>query len=154
MTGNPEVIAALRSLLALEAHLNIQYRHDWRLIKFMGVKKTAHKIKDLGDKAHCFMKILSDRILVLGGRMDYIVGSITDQTTLTAIFQNELQLEMVLVQQGRQAIQTAVAAGDEDTAEKLRHIEERHEDAVGWLEQQLRLEGVVGGEGEYIAEKL
>lgn len=157
MTGNPAVIKSLQTALALEAHLNIQYRHDARVVSFMGVKKTVGKLSKLGNKAHEFMKLLANRILVLGGDTNYTVGDIVDpqgQPALTAIFRNELKLEMALVVTGRTAIQTAVGVGDEATAEKLRHIEERHEDAVAWLEKQLRLIAALGGEAEYIAEKI
>ncbi len=154
MKGSPEVIKALQSALALEAHLNIQYRHDWRIVKFMGVKKVACKIKGLGGDAHCFMKKVADRILFLGGDTNYSVGAITDQPNLTAVFENELKLELAIVEPYEQAVQTAMKALDDTTRNLFEHLLKWHQDHVGWLEQQLQLIQTVGGEGEYIAEKL
>ena len=154
MTGNPEVIKALQAALALEAHLNIQYRHDWRIVKFMGVKKVAKKLKGLGTGAHCFMKKVADRILFLGGDTNYTVGEIVDQRSLTAILQNELALEMAIVQPYEAAVQTAMKAFDDTTRNLFEHLLKWHQEQIGWLEQQLRLIETVGGEAEYIAEKL
>lgn len=154
MTGNPEVIQALQAALVAEAHLNIQYRHDWRVVKFMGVKKTARKIHALGNDAHCFMKKVADRILFLGGDTAYSVGQITDQPTLLAIFQNELMLEMAIVQPYEAAVQTAMKAFDDTTRNLFEHLLKWHQDSIAWLEQQIRLIGILGGEAEYIAEKL
>lgn len=154
MKGNPDVIKALQAALALEAHLNIQYRHDWRIVKFMGVKKVARCIKELGTGAHCFMKKVADRILFLGGDTNYTVGQIVDQRSLTEIFQNELQLEMAIVQPYEQAVQAAMKALDDTTRNLFEHLLKWHQEQIGWLEEQLRLIEMVGGEGEYIAEKL
>jgi bacterioferritin (cytochrome b1) len=153
MQGNPDVLKALVSMLGMEAHLNIQYRHDWRVVHEIGAKGTAHKIKKLGKRAHEFMVILADRVLDLDGETEYTVGAITEQSTLTEVFQNELKLEQGLATVGIANIQLAVANGDEATAEKLRHIEERHEDDAVWIERQLTL---IGGmtEGVYIAVHL
>lgn len=154
MTGNPEVIKALQAALALEAHLNIQYRHDWRVVKFMGVKKVSHKIKCLGTGAHCFMKKVEDRILYLGGATGYTLSGVTDQASLTAILQNELQLELAIVQPYEQAVRASMEALDDTTRNLFEHLLKWHQEHVGWLEQQLRLIQVLGGEAEYIAEKL
>lgn len=158
LDGSPEVITALQAVLAAEAHLNIQYRRDWRRVKVWGFKKVAAKLKDLGDNTHDFMKILQDRLSVLGGGdAEYTIGAINAPPSLTAVFQGELQLEQQLIDLGRTAIRVSVTNGDEATAEKMRHIEERHEDAAIWLEQQLNLiDGFEedSGEARYGAEKL
>lgn len=154
MKGSPEVIKALQAALAQEAHLNIQYRHDWRIVKFKGVKKVACKIKELGTGAHCFMKKVADRTLFLGGDTNYTLAPITDQASLTAIFQNELKLEMAIVEPYEQAVQTAMKALDDTTRNLFEHLLKWHQQHIGWLEQQLQVIEDVGGEGEYIAEKL
>lgn len=154
MNGNAKVIAALQAALALEAHLNIQYRHDWRVIKFQGVKKVASGVKDLGCAAHRFMKKVADRILYLGGGTSYTVGAITDQQTLTEILQNELSLEMAIVAPYEQAVQTSMQALDDTTRNLFEHLLKWHQQNIAWLEQQIRLIETLGGEAEYIAEKL
>ena len=154
MTGNPEVIQALQAALPLEAHLNIQYRHDWRVVKYWGVKKIACELKDFGKDAHCWMKKVADRILFLGGNTNYTVGEISEEKSLTEILQAELALEMAIIAPYEQAIQTAMKALDDTTRNVFEHLLKWHEQHVGWLEQQLRLIDAVGGEAEYIAEKL
>jgi bacterioferritin len=154
MIGNPEVIQALQAALAQEAHLNIQYRHDWRLVAFWGIKKTAKKMHCFGGDAHDWMRKVADRILILGGETNYSVGDIVDQSTLTEVFQNELRLEMEILQPYEMAIQTAMRAFDDATRNLFEHLIKWHQQHVGWLEQQLRLIDAVGGEGEYVAEKL
>jgi bacterioferritin len=154
MSGNLEVIAALKSALAAEAHLNIQYRHDWRIVKFMGVKKVAGKVHSFGSDAHEYMRRVADRVLFLGGDTNYTVGAVTDQSTLTAVFQNELKLEMALVQPYEQAVQTAMQALDDTSRNLFEHLLKWHQKHAGWLEQQLRLIAMPGGEADYIREKL
>jgi len=154
MTGNPAVIQTLQAALVAEAHLNIQYRHDWRIVKFMGVKKVAHKLHGMGSDAHCWMKKVADRVLFLGGDSSYTVGAITDQPNLTAIFSNELALEMAIVQPYELAVHAAVKALDDTSRNLFEHLLKWHEHHVGWLEQQLRLIQMLGSEAEYIAEKL
>lgn len=154
MNGNPEVIGTLQSALASEAHLNLQYRHDWRIVKFMGVKKTSKKIDGLGSDAHRFMKKVADRVLFLGGDTTYQVAAIVDQSTLTDIFRSELTLEMAIIQPYEAAVQIAMKALDDTTRNLFEHLLKWHQDHVAWLEQQLRLISMLGGEAEYIAERL
>ena len=153
MKGTPEVIDFLQKMLALEVHLNVWYRNMWRVIKHLGVKASAHDIKDLGTCAHKFVKILKDRLLYFDADTAYNAGEVEDQSTLTATFQFAQTLERELLEMGLAGIKLAVAAGDEATAEKLRHIEERHEDNWEWLDEQLNL---ISGMGEplYISEHL
>lgn len=153
MKGNPDVIKSLLAMLAAEARGNLQYRHDWRRVKHMGVKSSAHDIKDLGTRLHRFMKILADRLLDFGADTDYTIGAITDYNTLTDTFKAEMAMEVELAAMGQAAITLAVSKSDETTAEKLRHITERHEDDAVWLGEQLTL---IAGMGEplYISEHL
>jgi len=154
MNGNSEVIKALQAALAVEAHLNVQYRHDWRIVKFMGIRKVSRKIHKLGTETHGFMKKVADRILLLGGDTNYEIGHISDQATLSEIFQNELLLEMAIIGPFEAAVQIAMKALDDTSRNLFEHLLKWHEEHVAWLEQQLRLIKTLGGEAEYIAEKL
>ena len=153
MKGDPEVISALQAMLAAEAHANIWYRNMWRVVKHMGVKASAHDLKSLGTRMHRFMKILKDRLLDFKADVTYEVGEISDESTLTATFKTAQAMEDDLSDMGQAAIELAVAKNDETTAEKLRHITERHQEDVVWLDEQLTL---IAGMGEplYVSEKL
>jgi len=153
ITGNPDVLVALQLAVSAEVHLNAQYRADWRLAKFLGVKKTAKKLHSFGDDAHCWAKKVSDRLLFLGGKLNYPVSGIMESETLTAMFENELSLELAIVAPYEQTIQTAMKALDDTTRNLIEHLLKWHQSHVGWLAQQLSLIEAMD-EAEYIAEKL
>lgn len=153
MKGSPEVIAALASALAEEAHLNMQYRKDWRVVRFMGAKKTARKLKRFGCDAHAWQKKVTDRLLLLGGEPQFDMDPVTVQRNLTETFKNELALEMAILAPYEQAIQISMKAFDDGTRNLFEHLIKWHQGHVGYLEQQLTL--IAGlSEAGYIAEKL
>jgi bacterioferritin len=153
MKGNPDVVDNLQAILAAEYHLNLQYRMDTKSLKFMGVPKVASKMSKYADRCHQFYQSVTNRLLVLGASPSAEVGTIEEQDTLTKLLEEARDEENGLCKLGIAGIQTAVKAGDETTAEKLRHIEERHEKHVAWIEQQLTLIKNLG-ESDYIAEML
>lgn len=153
MKGNLDVIKALQTAAAQEAHLNLQYRLNARSLKFMGLKKLTCKMKKFGDGAHCFLKQLTDRTLFLEGDPGYDVAPVVEQTSVTDLLKNALALEMAIVQPYERNVQTAMKALDDTTRNLFEHLLKYHQHHVGWLEQQLRLiDGL--GEAEYMAEKL
>jgi bacterioferritin len=151
--GNLDVIKALEAAAAQEAHLNLQYRLDARSLKFMGLKKLTCKMKKFGDGAHCFLKLLTDRTLFLGGDPGYDIAPVVEQTSVTALLKNALALEMAVVDPYEQNVQLSMKALDDTTRNLFEHLLKWHQKHIGWLEQQLRLiDGL--GETEYMAEKL
>lgn len=153
MKGAATVIANLQSILAAEYNLNLQYRLDTSSLKFLGVPKIAHKTKKFADRTHAFYMIVQDRLLVLGATPSVDVGKVAEETTVTSLFEGALKAEQALMALCIEGIEIAVKARDEATAEKLRHIEERHEKHDAWLEQQLTLIKNLS-EPMYLAEKL
>jgi len=153
MKGNAEVLKSLQMAAPLEAQLNLQCRLDLRSLKNMGLKSVAAHVKKLGDNAHDYLKEVSKRILFLEGNPSYSVGAITEQTSVTALFQNELKLQMAAVQPYEQAVQTAAKAMDDTTRNLFEHLLKWHQHDIGWLEIQLRqIEGL--GEKAYIEAKI
>lgn len=153
MTGHSEVLATLQSAVAAETHLNAQYRADWRNVKFVGAKKVAKVLHGFGGDAHCWVKKTQDRLLLLGGDLNYTVAPVVQAAGLTALFQAELALEMAIMQPYEQAVQVAMRAFDDTTRNLFEHLLKWHQKHVGWLEQQLRLIASMG-EADYIGEKL
>jgi bacterioferritin len=156
MQGSPEVLAALQFAISAEAHLNAQYRLDWRSVKFMGAKKIAKKLHKFGDDAHDWVKKATDRLLFLEGTPDYTMTRVSEaegETPLTATFTVELGLEMAIVGPYEEAIQTAMKALDDTTRNLFEHLIKFHQLHIAWLETQLRLIGTMG-EPDYVAEKL
>lgn len=153
MTGNAEVLATLQAAIAAEARLNLQYRLDWRSVKFSGAKKLAKDLKAFGHDAHQWLRAVTDRLLFLEGAPSYSVPGVQEQISLTATLQNELDMELAIVKPYEAAVQTAMKALDDTTRNLFEHLLKWHEKHVGFLEQQLRLIAVMG-ENEYLAEKL
>ena len=153
MKGNSEVIETLAAALPLEAHLNLQYRRDWRNLKFRGLKKLARKVRGLGSDAHDWMKQVDDRLLFLGGDDAYEIPAITDQPTVTAMFENELALEMAKLAPYEANIQICMKAFDDGSRNLFEHLVKWTQKHVAWLETQLSLIKYLG-ESEYLAEKL
>lgn len=153
MKGNLDVIRGLQAAAAQEAHLNLQYRLNARSLKFMGLKKLTCKMTKFGDGTHCFLKLVSDRILFLEGDPGYAIAPVVEQTSVTDLLKNALAAEMAIVGPYEQAVQVAMKALDDTSRNLFEHLVKWHQKHVGWLEQQLRLvEGL--GEAEYMAEKL
>lgn len=153
MIGNPQVLAALQQAAAREAHLNLQYRQDWRSVKFMGARKVAKQLDAFGHDAHRFLKKLTDRILFLEGKPGYSIPAVTEQANFTDLLKNELALEIAIVQPYEDAVALATEARDDTTRNLFEHLLKWHEEHVGWLEQQINLVAQMGV-NEYIAEKL
>ena len=157
MTGSPEVISALQSACIFEAHLNLQYRLDWRTVKNTGVKKIGKTLHKFGSDAHNWLVLVTDRCEFLDGDPSYTIPSVTKRATLTEMFENELALEMAILMPYEKAIQTAMRAFDDASRNLFEHLIKWHQKHVMWLEIQLGLIGGLAndsGESRYIAEKL
>lgn len=153
MKGSAPVIANLQALLAAEYNINLQYRNDCIALKFLGIGKLASKFKKLADQSHDFYQHLTKRILVLGGSTSVDAGKVTEEIDVMGLLKSALSAETNLCTMGIAGIEIAVVNKDETTAEKLRHIEERHEDRCAWIEQQINLIDQMGI-SIYLSEKL
>ena len=160
MNGNPGVITVLQAALPMEAFLNLQYRHDWREIKAMGIGKLSGQIRYFGSDAHRWMKHITDRILFFGADVEYEIPAIKQSPSVTAMFESELALEMTIITPYEENIQVCMKALDDTTRNLFEHLLKWHQTGkkkqvghVLWLEQQLRLIKSFG-ESEYLAEKM
>lgn len=151
MTGSPEVIAVLQAALMGEAQLNLQYRMDWRSLKFFGIKKIAKKFHGLGTDAHEWMKHFTDRILFLEGNPAYQIPQIAEETTVSEIFTNALAMEMALIPPQEEAVQVCMKALDDTTRNLFEHALKAREKRIAWLSQQMALLKNLG-EQSYVAE--
>lgn len=154
MKGDPQVIADLNTALGMEATLNEQYRLSARALKFLGFKCMKNKIEDLGDDTSDYRRDLLDRVYFLGGTPAYGIGSPADRGSITAIFQNALDMEMAIVAAFQGFLVTAMNVRDDNTRNKYEHWIKWHEDDhISWLEKQLRLIDAMG-EVAYIQEMM
>ena len=159
MTGSPEVIAGLAAALPGEAHLNLQYRLYTRLLKFMGVKKTAAKMSEYAGDAHGFLKSITKQLLFLSGEnpsaVAYSVGTVAEPNppTVTQLFTEALAAEMAICSGYEALIPMATAARDDETRNLAEHLVKFHHHHVRWIEKQIRLITAIG-EADYITDKL
>lgn len=152
-TGDPKVIVTMRNAQVFEAQLNLQYRLDERLLKFMGTKKLANKFASFGDDAHEWLSAVTKQVLFLGGDAGYKVPPITSPDTVTDVISEALALEMATVEPYEQAIEIARVAFDDASRNLFEHLRKWHNGHILWLSQQLRLiDGLT--EPNYIAQKL
>jgi bacterioferritin (cytochrome b1) len=153
VNSNDSVLTSLRAALPGEATLNLQYRMNTRVLKMMGVKKTADKMSDYADDAHQFLKKLSKQLLNLGGSSDYSPRAITQPATLTAMLTQAVADEKTICDAYERNIQVAVKALDDMTRNLWEHLIKWHRGHQFWLERQLRLIAELT-EKDYIEEKL
>lgn len=154
MIGNPDVVRALQAAAALEAQLNLQYRLDWRVLKFNGLRGLTGLFHGFGDDAHDWLTRVTDRIMFLGGDPSYaMTEAITRSPNITEMLRRELALEMAIVQPYEQAVQIATQALDDTTRNLFEHLLKWHERHVGRLEQMLRLIDALTEEG-FLAEQI
>jgi len=160
MVGNPQVIKSLQAALPLEAHLNIQYRTDQRVVKFMGVSKIAGKIKGFGDDAHLFQGKLQKQLMFLESvgtdspiNVNFTIMPIVTAPSITELLRHDLGLEVSSCTQYEDWAIQAWNNKDDETRNLFEHLIKWKHDHVRWLEKQLRLiKGL--GENEYIAENM
>jgi bacterioferritin (cytochrome b1) len=153
MKGAAPVITNLQALLAAEYNCNLQFRNNRIALKFLGIGKLSKKFDKLADQSHDFYQLLTKRLMQLGGSTSVNVGAITEEGDVLSLLKNALSAEANLINLGLAGIKIAVDNGDEDTAEKLRHVEERHENRSTWIEQQISLIDQMGI-SIYLSEKL
>lgn len=151
--GDPTVIKTLQDALPMEAHANLQCRHDWRSLKFRGLKKLAKHYHQLGSNAHHWMKLVDDRILFLGGDDGYSIGAITEPPTVTAMMQGTLDALLAKLVAYEDNIQVAMAAKDDGTRNLFEHLIKWSQKDVAWFQTQLNLIAAIG-EPVYLSEKL
>lgn len=153
MKGDPAVVETLRAAMPMEAHLNLQYRANRRVLKFMGIKKTAGKMDEYADDGHRWLKAVTKQLLNLGGSADYSVAPIAQSATLTVMLSEALKMETSICSVYERNIQVAMKALDDMTRNLFEHLIKWHRGHQFWIERQLRLIQSLGEEN-YIEEKL
>jgi len=143
MQGNPNVIQALRAALPLEAHLNLQYRMNARLLRFQGIKKAACKFSQFADDAHSWLKCVTDQLLFLSDEAGdataaYQIDPVANPLSVTELLEGALDLEMAICRKYEENIQTAMGALDDETRNKFEHLIKWHHDHVRWIEKKIR----------------
>ena len=135
MKGNPQVIAALKAAAGMEAHLALQLQLDSRSLRQTGLKSVAKDIKKFSCDARWFLKKVTDRILFLEGDPSYDPDPIEQQSDVSSLISNALELEMQIVEPYERAVATATAALDDTTRNLFEHLLKWHQEHIAQLEQ-------------------
>lgn len=146
MKGDATVIASLNRLLASELTAMDQYfihsrmYHDWGLGKLH--ERIDHEFDD--EKGHA--AALIERILFLEGTPDMSTrDGLRIGTTVPEMLENDLKVEYEVGELLKNAIALCEQKQDYQTREILEQLlADTEEDHALWLEQQLRLIGLLG----------
>ena len=154
MKGDPQILDALGDVLAAELTAINQYFLHSKLCGNWGYKKLAHKKREESIEEMKDAEAVMNRILFFDGvpnmmRMNPVkVGE-------NPIEQHELDLalEVGAVERLNKAIALCVQKGDNGTRELLEGILKGEEEAIDWLETELRLAKELGKE-LYLSEQI
>jgi bacterioferritin len=145
MKGNQEVIDCLIDLLRGELGARDQYFLHSRLYEDMGYarlyERINHEMEEETEHADAILK----RILFLEGKPDMRPSAIHPGFTVQEMLAADLKLEYEVRENLVKAIALCESHGDYQTRQILEvQLKDTEEDHAYWLEQQLRLIGLVG----------
>lgn len=155
MKGNEIVIANLMDAAAGEAHIALQLKLDARVMKAFGVKSVASKLGAMaGDSEDYLHKQIVRRLLALGSDAQYDAGTITSGDPVSAILKNALALITDLATKYEGYCKQAWDVDDDETRNIYEHLIKWHNKSIVWLERQINLIDVVGGDAQYVSAKI
>jgi bacterioferritin len=138
MKGNPKVLSELNKALKEELTAINQYFLHAEMCENWGYHKLSEYIKkqSIGEMKHA--EALMERILFLDGTpsmqpLDVKIGS-----TVKAMIENDLALEVAAVKQYNNAVALAREQGDNGSRELLEVLLKDEEGHVDFLEAQLQ----------------
>lgn len=145
MQGQPAVLDALNALLVNELAARDQYFIHSRMLREWGLDKAAARISHEMDDETAHADALIKRILMLDGTPKMTPTALNVGHDLPSIFTNDLAVELSVVKHLREVIALCERERDFATREVLMPmLVDTEEDHARWLEQQLRLIGLVG----------
>lgn len=145
MQGNSDVLDYLNVLLSGELAARDQYFIHARMYDEMGYEKLHARIYHEMEDETGHASQLIERILMLEGKPNMQVGSITIGDDVPNMLKADLAVEL----KTRDALKKGVALCEEKqdyvTREMLvEQLKDTEEDHAHWLEQQIRLIDMVG----------
>jgi bacterioferritin len=146
MKGDVKVIDSLNRLLASELTAMDQYFIHSRMYQDWGFTKLYERIDHEFDDEKGHAAALIERILFLEGRPDMSTrDGLRVGRDVPEMLQNDLKVEYEVGQLLKDAIALCEQKRDYQTREILEQLlADTEEDHAYWLEQQLRLIGLLG----------
>jgi bacterioferritin len=146
MKGSVKVIAALQKLLGYELASIHQYFIHSEIYDDMGLKTLYDRIHHEMEEEQGHAQVLIRRILFLGGNPDVeSMAPMKIGNDVELMLKNDLDLE----ESGRQVILDGIELCEKERDYESRELFEKllydtEEDHIYWLEQQLKLIGLIG----------
>lgn len=144
MQGHPAILDALNALLVDELAARDQYFIHSRMLSEWGLAKLADRIGHEMEDETAHADALIRRILMLGGTPRMTPSALDVGHDVPSILQNDLAVELRVVQHLREVMALCEIERDYVTRDiLLPMLDDTEQDHAHWLEQQLRLIGLV-----------
>ncbi|MBG6080579.1 bacterioferritin [Rubrivivax gelatinosus] len=144
MQGHPAILDALNALLVDELAARDQYFIHSRMLSEWGLTKLADRIGHEMEDETGHADALIRRILMLGGTPRMTPNALDVGHDVPSILQSDLAVELRVVQHLREVMALCEAERDYVTRDiLLPMLDDTEQDHAHWLEQQLRLIGLV-----------
>jgi bacterioferritin len=153
MKGNPRVIAELNKALREELTAINQYFLHAEMCENWGYKKLSDFIKkqSIGEMKHA--EVLIERILFLDGSPSMQPLELTVGSSVKAMIESDLALEIGAVKQYNDAVAIAAKEGDNGSRDLLVQLLKDEESHVDFLEAQVHLIKELGYE-RYLTQQM
>ncbi len=154
MKGNPKVIDGCNMTCQMLATLSMQYRIYRVNLKCMGLPWLC---KELDDHYHCteaHLDCFLARIFYYGKDPDFDMGAVSGADTLTQIFEHIEKLVYAVLDHAKVCRKEVFETDLDSTFDSYGHVIMAMEKQAGFIEQQMNLMKVIGGEKEYVAERM
>ena len=153
MKGNPKVLSELNKALREELTAINQYFLHAEMCENWGYNRLSEYIKkqSIGEMKHA--EVLIERILFLDGSPSMLPLELTVGSTVKAMIESDLALEVGAVKQYNRSVQVATEEGDNGSRDLLVQLLKDEEGHVDWLEAQVHLIKELGYE-RYLTQQM
>jgi len=154
MRGDPEIITALNDILTSELTAINQYFVHYRMLENWGYARLAKKKREESIEEMKHADRLIHRILYLDGVPNLQrLGPVKVGEEPIEMHKLDLDLEREAVARLNQAIDLCLEKSDAGTRDLVESVLREEEEAIDWLEAQLKIVSDIGRE-RYLAEQL
>jgi len=154
MQGDNDILTALNDILTAELTAINQYFVHYKMLENWGYHRIAKKKREESIEEMKHADSLIARILYLDGVPNLQrLGPVRVGQEPIEMHKLDLALEKEAVTRLNNAIVLCLDKHDAGTREILEHVLEEEEDAIDWLESQLKIVEDIGRE-RYLSEQL
>jgi len=154
MRGDPDIITALNDILTSELTAINQYFVHYRMLENWGYARLAKKKREESIEEMKHADRIIHRILYLDGVPNLQrLGPVKVGEEPIEMHKLDLDLEREAVARLNKAIDLCLQKSDAGTRDLVESVLREEEEAIDWLEAQLKIVSDIGRE-RYLAEQL